>query len=457
MSTGALSRQLVVSDEWIARLGRILLVVVLIELLLGGNGYLFQFWSVRFRVLLFPVCVAWVLGRLVMRSADGRSPAIWRLLLAFTASTAVGTLIGLAHGNRLAAILSELKPLSYFPMLLFFATTIRSREDIALVARLVVACGIIQAAAYLLLLAAEYFNVFSQADVFLFLRQSDEFVFRQDSQSRLCLGFFYKAAFHLGVAVLLVLFAVPKARMVIGALLTAALALSMTRGLMLAAVLSTVWGACIIPTRRRKVIALAVIAFGAVLQYAALQLEQRPSASPSLQAEKLGASSQDDSRDALSVADLAGKVGRFGEDHIMSRVWRYGDSLRMRDFRAVFGALDLPSAIIGKGLGAPLNGRDRIEVTYLELFHKQGLLGLSFWLALLVVIAVLYKGLSWDNKLQSLGFMLSALYVYAATATNPFLTGSMGMSVVFISLCVMLVLTREQDSVDGRLLRDGRT
>lgn len=41
-------------------------------------------------------------------------------------------------------------------------------------------------------------------------------------------------------------------------------------------------------------------------------------------------------------------------------------------------------------------------------------------------------------------FLLSSIFVYLVTATNTFLTGSIGMAVVFISLASLLALSEEE-------------
>ena len=41
------------------KFGKLLLVVLLLELLLGGNGYLTQVGGIRVRVILSVVCIAW--------------------------------------------------------------------------------------------------------------------------------------------------------------------------------------------------------------------------------------------------------------------------------------------------------------------------------------------------------------------------------------------------------------
>ena len=45
---------------------------------------------------------------------------------------------------------------------------------------------------------------------------------------------------------------------------------------------------------------------------------------------------------------------------------------------------------------------------------------------------------------KALVFHFAALFVYFATTTNTFLTGSIGMSIVLISTVVLLVMNKSQ-------------
>ncbi len=42
------------------------------------------------------------------------------------------------------------------------------------------------------------------------------------------------------------------------------------------------------------------------------------------------------------------------------------------------------SFFLGHGLGTMVGARGRIEASYLEIFHQQGLLGLAFWMVVLL-------------------------------------------------------------------------
>ena len=96
--------------------------------------------------------MAWAILRLTrIEPIRIDAPLMW-ISIFFAAVTAFGTARGYFAGHRLEAIVAELKPLSYFPMLFFFLVAIRTREDLTLAARILVACGMLLAVLYLTLL-----------------------------------------------------------------------------------------------------------------------------------------------------------------------------------------------------------------------------------------------------------------------------------------------------------------
>jgi hypothetical protein len=122
---------------------------------------------------------------------------------------------------------------------------------------------------------------------------------------------------------------------------------------------------------------------------------------------------------------------------------RPGDNDRAEDLKSFVKEVDLSMVAIGRGLGAVLRGRERIEMNYLEVLYKQGILGLSLWLLLFLYMCQLYLAVPPETKAFGLPFFLSGLFVFVSTASNTFLTGSIGMGAVFISITSLLVLTQE--------------
>src|SRR3546814_3208898 len=78
---------------------------------------------------------------------------------------------------------------------------------------------------------------------------------------------------------------------------------------------------------------------------------------------------------------------------------------------------------IGRGLGAPIGKRERIELNYLEILYKQGLPGLGLWGLLFLYGYYLYLKTPRHLKQFGLAYFLSGLFVFIVTASNTFLTG----------------------------------
>ena len=374
---------------------RALLVGTLVERFIGGNGYLTDLGGVRLRVWLSVLCLAWVVLTFVMQPSTRIAKNVWAVLALFMGATLIGTLTGLGGGIDLKFILAELKGLLYFPMIMFFALAIRDREDVELVAKLLLGCAILQAVIFvglMILIHAELLNFHS---IYLSLK-SDEFIFRHIPEHEFGLGFFFKGAFHLGIATLFLLF-VPKFRnYALAALVIIALVFTETRGLWLAFGLAGIAGILIL----RKSAGYLALSIGA-----------------------LGAAS------LLLFTDAALLFGRADSDNV-----------RLNDLKWIIENFDMRRIVTGYGMGAFIDERSRIEMTYLEIFFKQGLIGLLPWIAIYLVNLIAWLEIKGEDARLALVFHLSTLYVYLATATNTFLTGSIGMCIVLLSTVSLNVL-----------------
>jgi len=179
----------------------------------------------------------------------------------------------------------------------------------------------------------------------------------------------------------------------------------LTRGLVAALVLSLAVGPLLVPTKNRVAMLLLAVA-------------------------------------TVSALILASTTSSFDMWSVIERP--DSDDVRLADLDKVKSEIDTPMLIYGRGLGAPVGDRDRIEMTYVEVLYKQGIIGLSLWIAVFLVNLTAFYSLRRSLKPQALPFLLATAYVYASTATNTFLTGSIGMSIVLISTVVLLAMKRLQ-------------
>jgi hypothetical protein len=387
-----------ISSGLILKFQNFLLTVLLLEILLGGNGYLTEILGVRFRVILSGVCLTWVASRMLSSHSAIVSHQIFGLFFLFLGTTIFGLMIGLINGNSQQAIAAELKPLSYFPLLLFFAFAIRTKEDINQVIRLIVICGVLQATLFLGIMLAAHLGIIRYSAIYMVLRESDEFIFRHNPEEEFFIGFLYKGAFHLPIATLFLLLDPIWKNRWLAVIVLAAILLTETRGLMAALFISLFVGVILLP--KKKWIAVFSTAVGLIVII-------------------------------LLLTDLSASLQR-----------QVSDDIRLGDINTIRSELDPAMILFGRGLGAPIGDRERIEMNYLEIFFKQGVIGLLLWVIVFLVNFSAFMRIKGPMRQRALVFHLSVIFVYVATATNTFLTGSIGMSIVLISTAALLAMNR---------------
>ncbi|MET4801590.1 MFS family permease [Bradyrhizobium sp. LB11.1] len=417
---------------------KILLIAVAIDLALGGNGYLITIGLFRVREILFAICVPWAVLRLTVLNPVKVDRKIMTFVIAFIAMTALDALLGYLKGNNLNDIIGEIKPLAYFPMLLFFAVAIRSISDVTMVARILVGCGIIMSVAYLLVLLAAFTGVVSYLAVFNALGSIDEFIFRQAVDRQLVfIGFFYKGFFYVAIAMLFMIFGRFAYGRLVATICGIALAMTLTRSLFVGFACAALVGLLLQWNWRRSIVPIGQLGVMAIIMLIAVQAETN------LNLKEFA---------ALGVirgpADLEKYASQGGVPPPVppptAAIFeaRPTDNERIRDVKFVFQNTNAASLLVGNGLGAQIRDRDRVELNYLEVLFKQGLVGLGFWLLLIGYVTQLYFASAPGSRDLAAPFLLSGIFVYVATAFNTVLTGSIGMGAVFISIASLDVISR---------------
>ncbi len=369
---------------------RALLGGILLELILLGSGRLVLLGPLTLRMWLFGVGLGFaamvlLLGRTVHRE-------VVLLVLGFLALTATSATVGLLDRAPLEQVADDVKPQLFFLGLLFFHVAIRDHRQVKTIASLIKAGSLILAVSYLGLLALVLLRVIPFSTIYAILSQSSEFFFRGE------VGIFYKGFLYLGIGLC---FFFPERG--VGAkaaslLLLVAIGATLTRGLLLSAALVLVLASLLqrMSPLRTQVFLLA-LTVGAVAAWP-------------------------------WFLDLFGSRAA-------------SDAIRLYDVQVVQESASAGSFFLGHGLGTNVGARTRIEASYLEIFHQQGVLGLAFWLVVFLMVARDYlNALRGGAGAAALPFFLGAVYVYLESATNPFLTNPIGMSMVLVSLVVLRIL-----------------
>ncbi|MCK1337710.1 hypothetical protein IVB38_17165 [Bradyrhizobium sp. 38] len=443
-----LPRWALLSAEIVSRqaIGTALLVLVVGDLALGGNGYLIKVGPFRVRELLFILCMVWTVAALVSRKEARPAPQVWWLFGAFVATTAFGVLIGFLNDNfsagiamnvgpvvmvdpsPRAAFVGELKPLTYFAMLLFFVTAIRSRREVTMVVTILMVAGAALATIYLLALASVHSGLVPYSTLYGHLRGSDEIIFRVNPY----VGFLYKGMYYACVAALLLLLDPFRMTKLMGTVAVVAVALTLTRSL------SVALGVCIIAAMpggrwwQRMQLAGQVLLL-MVVTSVGLGIESNFLQAPLSRPIRTEVQEWRD-KDPPAAGPAIELV-------------RPTDSIRRSDIGLVRENMTLTTLAIGHGFAAKIGQRTKIELTYLEILYKQGVVGLAFWFALLAYICWLYLRVPDVNKTLGRALLLCALFFFISTATNTVLTGSIGLGTVFIVLACLSVLANEPERV----------
>jgi hypothetical protein len=369
----------------------LLLLLMLMELMLLGSGRLLQFGPLTARMYFYLGGLGCATLVVLFRGTVHREVLL--LALGFVALTTISALIGLVNQAQPSDVVDDVKPLLFFLNLLFFDVAITDLRQVNRIATLVRACSIILAAAYLLGIALVLAGVIPIGTALKVLSQSDEFFLRGGT------GVFYKSFLYLGIGFCFFLVGQRRSSL-LAALLFATIVLTLTRGMVLAAVV--------------------IVGIAALLH---------PRGGLRLPAYLIGLAS-------AGLVALPWLVTMFASRS-------EADELRQGDFHSVVESATWTSLLVGHGLGADVGGRARIEESYLEILHQQGLLGLFFWAAVAALLARDFMAASRAGRRDAaIPFFLGALFVYVESATNPFLTNPIGMSMVLVSLVVLRVLCR---------------
>lgn len=376
--------------------------LVLLEISLGGGGRLTSVGDVTLRMLLFLVAMIYTIVNFSKLKSE-------QLVLTFSFLTLLvfSSFVGVINNAQSVFVVEDIKILSYFPMMLFFYLNINSSKVIANVINLIKISSVALSAAYIIIRFGLELDFLDKQQFYDSTAASAEFMFRSDSI------FLYKGLLFSSIGCFFFIFdgqnrskwdRATQTLCVI--LIIYSIFMTYTRGLLIGLFGSGFLGYMFYAFNNRKIskivfYVLIVVAFGTFFS------------------ENIMANISD--------------VRSVGQDE--------SDSIRLVTITQVFEMMTPLSILIGHGFGIGVAMRDNhMEISYLEIFHKQGLLGLSFYVYLLVKLIYNYSGIANDRtksyveKMQGLSFIAASIFVYIQSTTNPLINNPIGISVILISI-----------------------
>lgn len=365
-----------------------ILGIILLEIFLGGSGRMIEIGSLTLRMCFF--IFGLILSPFILYYRKYISVNVLYIISLSFLSIAFSTLIGLINGANLGLVALDVKPLLFVFFIVSAAALINSVSDVLFISKLLKYASIILGSLYLLTL---YFLYFKHIDFDQFWEATydyHEFFFRGSK------GFFtYKGFIYMGIGFIFWerLSKPGFKKMLSLSLLAVALILTGTRGF-LAALGLIYFFYLVIPKLLKGNIAYLIGII--VLVFVSIYF--------------------------IGNTDLGDK--------------ELSDMIRFSQLKEVIQEIDLTSLIVGHGFGIGVPSRPiHMEIAFLEIFHKQGLIGLCLWLCLVAHIVILYLNLNKHKKIAQ-PFILSTFFVLILSITNPYMNNPIGLTMIIITIIV---------------------
>lgn len=371
-------------------LKKILGVFIFGEIFLLGSGQLILL-SGGFSLKMFNYGLMLLFSFFVLISNRFASKDILQLLGVYAGTILIGIFMSILN-NGLDKLSEDLSPLFYFFTLLFFDQYISRKEDIFFIRKLLLFSALLMAGIYIVYIGMIKAGVLNFDMVYLLAGEKSDIMFRGTEGA-----FFYKGFLYLVIGMV---FYIAKGKMLswqVGLLLLAVY-FTQTRGFLIIAVCACIFyifywlytHRFLVPI---KYLIICLSVFAVISFYATIWYESF-----------------------------------VGVDRSA------GDAVRVQTIQEVMQQITFLSFWVGHGFGIGVPIRPiHMEMSYLEIFHKQGIIGLLFWGYLLFKFFVLFVRIPVERKCIGLPFLLSAIVIYIQSLFNPFLNNPIGMAFILIS------------------------
>jgi glycosyltransferase involved in cell wall biosynthesis len=401
----------------------------LTELILGGGGRCFDWGFLTPRMVLFGACqLTWLLSWVRGRFNPG--VRIWVLTLFSLCVLFLSAGIGLFNGAGKTAVFTDIKPLLFILNLPFYTLVLRDPTARAITAHLFRWLGLALAISYLTYWALWQSNLLDGWAFYQGTESTGEFFFRGN------MGFFYKGFVFLPVALFFWEITHIRWKRWIQILIYAAILLTFTRAIWLILLFFPLRALWISRGHNRLAwIAIVLMLAGPWLLEKGVVETRGEREFPEI---KGALYPNQDYLDQYPYPRWQRAIAfAFGQG-IENR--QYSMMERFVQFDEVVQRIGPSSLFFGHGfgIGTPLKPI-HMEISYLEIFHKQGLVGLMMWGLLFVAIWVQFRRstvMPFVERSLSIALLHAAFLIFALSFFNPFINSPMGLAVLSLSIAL---------------------
>lgn len=366
-----------------------------IELSLMGSGQAISYKGFSLRMVLFAILVTYSFFKIRW------SVTIIRNSILFISLLIVGFLIGMINNASTSHVLIDIKPLLFIFYIAPISFFLQDNDNRNIVIRIIKISSIVLAIIYLLYVVLFLFFPVIRL-IPMYLVSYREIYFRPSGL------FFYKGFLTLMVGFILHLYSNSKFRLLICTILLSAIILSLTRGILAALLGSFIFLFWIDLWLEKRISKTRLILFPVIL--------------------------------IILVFSISSILLLYGDRTV-------SDAIRFQIIDQVFENINAFSLILGHGFGIGIEVRElHMEIAYLEILHKQGVLGLSFWI-LIFIQAFLYYRNSMRSRRIAKPFFLIVCSVYLISFTNSFVNNPLGLYPLLVSLICLKIISEEDFSM----------
>jgi hypothetical protein len=376
--------------------GVILLFSIILEISIGGGGRFTAIGAVTLRMLLFLLSILYLFfkkpGKLVKKE-------YLALVFIFFLNLLFSTYIGLVNNASIDGILEDIKSFSYFFIFLFLSITIDSLSKVKNVVKIIMASSLIMSILYLLFYWGLDNKFINYLELYALTEESGEIVFRSES------AFVYKGFLFPCIGVFMFLQQKNVWSKFAAFIMMISIYLTYTRGFLISIIVILISSLIIKSIYHKKFTFLAITSL--------LSMSFAPQ----------------------FISTYLDSAGLKDES----------DTIRITTINEVFDKINFQSLFVGHGLGIGVPTRPiHMEISFLEIFHKQGFIGLFFWVTLFLIISNKFiKTCRIKQTRYSLPLYLSSVFIYIQSQTNPFLTNPIGICMLAVTMVSMDVIIED--------------
>ena len=359
---------------------------VIIELILCGSGQIIHIYgSLTLRMFNFIIAILLSIYLLLCKpkmDKDSTNIFLWYMLI-FCISVSLSLI-----GGTTKFLFEDIKPLSFFMIYPFFYWMIISEKVVMNIVRIIKYGVLVMTIIYLVYLLLIRFLGVIDFNFFYYdiMSEESDFIFRGDKGE-----LFYKGFVFLPIGLV---FLLQSKRYIASLLVVIAVYFTLTRGFYIITFLALFLEYILFSSKKSSYKLFMILFFSIVCIL------------------------------ICSYLNLFA-VGEGRES---------GDELRIQTIHQVIDRITPLSFLVGHGFGNGVPVREvHMEMSYLEIFHKQGVLGLLFWAYFLYSIYRYYRKV--DNRYKNIagGFFISAILIYVQSLFNPYMNNPIGMSALLLS------------------------